>query len=111
VKYLFSVLVVVVGEGLGLFIFHWLKRLVGRCPVGSSHKGSVPEGMLERLTVLVGLLAGFPQILIAFGALKIGTRLTEEQNDRISNAYFLTGNLLSLLLAMTYAWAIHTMLH
>ncbi|MEK0371020.1 MAG: hypothetical protein QQN55_07695, partial [Nitrosopumilus sp.] len=50
----------------------------------------------------IGLLHGFPQIIIAFGALKLGTRLHEEKGSEISNTYFLTGNLISILMAMIY---------
>ncbi|MEA1991969.1 MAG: hypothetical protein U9N58_07225, partial [Thermodesulfobacteriota bacterium] len=49
-----------------------------------------------------GLLHGFPQILIAFGALKLGTRLHEEKQDEISNNYFLLGNLILIFLSMLY---------
>jgi len=53
--------------------------------------------------LFTGLLHGFPQILIAFGALKLGTRLYEDKESDISNSYFLVGNLISILLAMLYA--------
>lgn len=56
-----------------------------------------------RAVLYIGILHGFPQILIAFGALKIGTRLHEDKQNKISNDYFLVGNLISLLLAMLYA--------
>ena len=39
-------------------------------------------------------------MLIAFGAMKLGTRLHTEEGSDISNTYFLVGNLLSMLLAM-----------
>lgn len=37
---------------------------------------------------------------IAFGAMKLGTRLHDEKDAAISNTYFLVGNLMSMLLAM-----------
>ena len=52
------------------------------------------------MTIITGLRLGFPQILIAFVALKIGTRLHEENECEISNNYFLIGNLISILAAM-----------
>ena len=61
------------------------------------------KGILERAVLFVGLLYGFSQILIAFGALKIGTRLHKDQKSEVSNNYFLVGNLVSILLAMLYA--------
>ncbi len=68
----------------------------------SRRRWAVGKGMLERLTIVVGLLGGFPHILTVIGALKIGTRL-QDDTDHISNTYFLTGNLVSILLALTYA--------
>lgn len=61
---------------------------------------SILKGMLERIVILTALIHGYPQILIAFAAMKLGTRLHEEQNTGISNTYFLSGNLISMLLAM-----------
>lgn len=54
-------------------------------------------GILERMFLYVGLIQGFGQSLILFGALKIGTRLKNEE-DKISNDYFLVGNLVSVSL-------------
>jgi hypothetical protein len=110
VKYVLSTAVLVVGEGLAALVFYWLRKKLDPPRTGTRHDASVVKGILERLVVLVGLLAGFPQILTAFGALKISTRLIDDQSDHISNTYFLVGNLLSLLLAMTYAWAINLLL-
>ena len=63
----------------------------------------IPEpGGLERAVLFAGLLHEFPQILIAFGALKLGTRLHEEKESEITNNYFLVGNLISIFLSMLY---------
>ena len=102
-KYLWALLVFLCGEVLALLIFWVLKKLVGLPENSPVRKLAVTKGVLERLTVLTGLLNQFPHILIAFGALKIGTRLREDQNSHISNTYFLVGNLISVLLAMIYA--------
>ncbi len=67
---------------------------------------SVAKGILERMTIMIGLLAGYATILPAFAALKLGTRLADDSKNRISNTYFLTGNLSSLALAIVYAWII-----
>lgn len=102
-KYVWAANALAVGELIAALVFHLLKKRLGPGETGSSRSGAVLKGVLERATLLVGLLAGFPHVLTAFGALKISTRLTEEQNDHISNTYFLTGNLLSILFAMVYA--------
>ncbi len=61
----------------------------------------VLKGILERLVLVVGLLAGYPHVITAFGALKIGTRLREGEN-KVSNDYFLVGNLISILAAVSF---------
>ncbi|KMY66468.1 hypothetical protein AAU61_14945 [Desulfocarbo indianensis] len=104
-NYLWAAAIFTAGELLGLVIFHFLKKALGPPATSKAAKGAVLKGVLERLTLFTGLLHGFPQIIIAFGALKLGTRLHEEQGSEISNSYFLAGNLISILLAMAYAIA------
>ncbi len=101
-NYLFVILIFVAGESVGYFIFLSVRRKLGR-DERSKNKRPVLKGILERLMLYVGLLHGFPQILIAFAALKLGTRFREDEENRISNDYFLIGNLISILLAMIYS--------
>ena len=102
-KYLTAIIIFVIGELVSLLIFAILKRAMKLSKTSPARKASVVKGILERAVLYIGLLFGFPQILIAFGALKIGTRLHEDKQSKISNNYFLVGNLLSILLAMLYA--------
>jgi hypothetical protein len=102
-KYLTAIIIFVIGELVSLLIFAILKRAMKLSKTSPARKASVVKGILERAVLYIGLLYGFPQILIAFGALKIGTRLHEDKQSKISNNYFLVGNLLSILLAMLYA--------
>lgn len=102
-KYLWVAITLMTGELIAGLAFHILKKRLGTNQSGVSRWESVLKGILERGTLLVGLLAGFPHVLTAYGALKISTRLSENQKNRMSNTYFLTGNLLSILLAMVYA--------
>ncbi len=102
-KYVWVLLVFLCGEILALIIFWALKKLMIPPQDGTVRKWAVTKGILERLMLLTGLLHEFPHILIAFGALKIGTRLREDQNSHISNDYYLLGNFISVLLAMIYA--------
>lgn len=102
-RILYAALVFGAGEIVSLFVFARLKTAMDRPNAGSGSRVSVMKGVLERAVLLVGLLYGFSQILIAFGALKIGTRLHADQKSEISNNYFLVGNLVSILLAMLYA--------
>lgn len=62
---------------------------------------SIFKGVLERIFLITGLFLGYPQVIIAFGALKIGTRF--QKNNQISNDYFLIGNFISLLTALLYS--------
>ena len=64
----------------------------------------VLKGLLERLFLIVGMLNGYPHVIIAFGALKIGTRIKDEA-DKVSNDYFLVGNLISILASIIYVSA------
>jgi hypothetical protein len=61
----------------------------------------VLKGILERLLLIIGLMNGYPQVITAFAALKIGTRINDKEH-KISNDYFLIGNLISLLAALGY---------
>ena len=100
---MYAALVFLCGELAGAVIFSVLKKYLGPGKGSPLNKGSTARGILERLVLFAGLLHGFPQIIIAFAALKLGTRLHAEKDDSISNAYFLVGNLVSMLLAMIYA--------
>ena len=101
-KYLTAAGIFVIGELVSLFIFAALKRAMKLPKTSPARKASVGKGIIERAVLYIGLLYGFPHILIAFGALKIGTRLHEDKKNKISNTYFLVGNLISILLAMLY---------
>ncbi len=61
------------------------------------------KGVMERLIISVFLISNFPPILIVFGTLKLGTRISEHKE--IKNDYFLIGNLSSILVALIYFYA------
>ena len=61
------------------------------------------KGVMERLVISVFLISNFPPILIVFGTLKLGTRISEHKE--IKNDYFLIGNLSSILVALIYFYA------
>ena len=62
---------------------------------------AVIKGIMERLLLILGLLNGYPHVITAFAALKIGTRINDKEH-KISNDYFLIGNLISLLAAIGF---------
>ncbi|MDR6759905.1 hypothetical protein J2Y38_000084 [Flavobacterium sp. 2755] len=61
---------------------------------------SIFKGLLERFVLYFSLVIGLTQVLIVYGAIKIGTRF--EKNDKIKNDYFLIGNFSSILFAIIY---------
>lgn len=61
----------------------------------------VSKGMLERVFLIIGIMNGYPHVITAFAALKIGTRINDSEH-KISNDYFLIGNLISLLAALGF---------
>ena len=101
--YIAALIVFLCQEGLGLVVFPMINRFLGPENIKAWDPKSILKGILERLVLLTALIHGYPQILIAFAAMKLGTRLHAEQNSDISNTYFLTGNLISILFAMISA--------
>ncbi|MEX0720706.1 MAG: hypothetical protein WD059_08570 [Balneolaceae bacterium] len=84
-------------------IFHLVSKKLG---AQENRVRSVIKGMLERLFLIIGLLSGFPQVIIAFAAIKIGTRF--QKDSKVSNDYFLIGNFVSLLGALLFVlYTIH----
>ncbi len=100
------VLVIGVGELLSYWAFWWLKKVMGPPASSPPVAGATMRGVFERLVITFGLLLGFPHIITAFAALKLGTRLHDETGSTISNNYFLVGNLMSLFIAMAYAFVL-----
>ena len=101
--YLAAAMVFFCQELVGILLFPLLSRWLG--PRGSRawDPTSIFKGVIERLVLFTALIHNYPQMLIAFGAMKLGTRLHDETDAAISNTYFLVGNLLSILLAMVGA--------
>ncbi|HDP94454.1 MAG TPA: hypothetical protein ENN40_03730 [Candidatus Aminicenantes bacterium] len=59
------------------------------------------KGILERLFVFLCLVMAIPQGVIAFAALKVGSRFTKDARE-ITADYFFIGNIVSLLFAVGY---------
>lgn len=96
-------------EVFALFIFSILNFIyIKKGPETPSPKKKnrimgMAKGSLERACLFFSLYLGFPQMLIAFGALKVGTKLGIDKDCQISNDYYLVGNLVSIFLAfLTY---------
>jgi hypothetical protein len=67
---------------------------------------SIFKGVLERSFLTISLLLGYENILLVFGALKLGTRLEKDAELDVSNDYFLIGNLLSISAVLLYVYLI-----
>jgi hypothetical protein len=112
VKFLQAAVVYFSGEVAGLIIFPVLEKRLNPKNNSKFNIEAILKGILERLILFFALLHGFPQILIAFAAMKLGTRLHHEKESDISNTYFLVGNLMSIFIALlavviTKAWWAH----
>lgn len=86
------------GEIFALLIFYFIRKkfeTVKTKPIRSILKGS-----LERFAILLGLASNLPVIIIFFSAIKLGTRIKEQQESKVSNDYFLVGNIVSIIIAI-----------
>ena len=98
---IFFAVIFILGEGVAWGLFFVLRSTMHEQEGGQPRLRAILKGIIERLMLTIGMINGFPQIIIAFGALKIATRLHDEKRDKeISNDYFLMGNFLSMLLAV-----------
>ncbi len=98
--YILAFIVFIAQEAIALVVFPVLNHCLGPEGTRAWDQKAILKGVLERLVLYTALIHGYPQMLIAFGAMKLGTRLHTEQGSEISNTNFLVGNLLSVLLAI-----------
>ncbi|MFC4930046.1 hypothetical protein [Massilia sp. GCM10023247] len=89
-----------VGEIFAFVVFPILRKTIIGAPVVKKPDIETFKGILERLVIFIGLASDYSTVLVMFGALKLGTRLSEEGNKNISNNYFLIGNFVSVLIAI-----------
>ena len=99
-EYVLAFIVFVCGEIVGLILFPILTHYLGPQNISAWDIKAIMKGVIERLVLFTALLHDYPQMLIAFGAMKLGTRLHHEEGSEISNTYFLVGNLLSMFIAI-----------
>lgn len=89
-------------ELVAIFIFKWIRNAftTEEERKAQNTKWSVLKGLLERGMLLLGFVASIPTIIVFFGAIKLGTRLKESNDSKISNDYFLIGNVTSATLVV-----------
>jgi hypothetical protein len=108
-NYLYFILIFIIGEILlNLTFFKYLKKYFNVEKIATDDTInkflgfdiSIFKGLLERLVLYFALTISISQILILYGAIKIGTRF--EKNNKIKNDYFLIGNFSSVFVAIIY---------
>lgn len=99
----FYILIFIFQELFALVVFHFIRRYFQQqnsAITTHSWLYSILKGVLERLFIFVGLLNDMPMVVGFFGALKLGTRLDADKNNRVTNDYFLMGNIVSMLIVI-----------
>lgn len=94
-------LILGVGElSLHLVLF-LISKFIGKSNKDKMNRTSVLKGVLERAFILGALHYNMPSALTLLGALKIATKI-KDHDDKVSNDFFLIGNLISILFGMAY---------
>jgi hypothetical protein len=97
---LLFLIIFILGEAFSFFIFKTLNYFFFGRTWEFRIDLSVIKGDLERLFLFLSLVYSIPHALIAFGAIKIGTRIRPD--EKITNDYFFVGNMISLLISILY---------
>ncbi|MDT0607545.1 hypothetical protein [Croceitalea rosinachiae] len=100
----YQILYYVIVEVLLIIIFYtvskWLDPKFSRKNL-SQKFSSWLKGFLERIFLTFLLLTGFQGgALILFGAIKLGTRLDSDKENKVNNDYFIVGNFISIAAAV-----------
>lgn len=95
------IVIVLIGEIFIHIGFYILSRLFGKEGSSGLDGRSIFKGLLERSFLTLSLVVGIQSALILFGALKIATRIKDDTN-KISNDFFLVGNICSVLFSICY---------
>ncbi len=94
------------GELIAIVIFNYIRRKFAS--KGTNNFSAISKGILERFMLVTGLVMNIQAIITLFGAIKIGTRLKDANQEKISNDYFLIGNFISVTIALCeyllYTW-------
>ncbi|MEJ0055424.1 MAG: hypothetical protein WDN75_07075 [Bacteroidota bacterium] len=87
--------ILLVGEIIVHILLFLVSKFIGKANKDKISRTSILKGILERIFIVVTLHFKMTQSLTLLGALKIATRIKDE--DKISNDFFLIGNLISVL--------------
>lgn len=101
-------IIILVMETIATWLFFQLYRLLHEIEgetfilARAIRNADTYKGVFERLVLLVLLTQNVQGALTFYAALKIGTRIVNEEVDRPSRDVFLMGNLLSVLITTGY---------
>lgn len=96
-----TILTLLVGEVIIHFVLFLLSKFIGKTTKDKINRISILKGILERVFIVVSLHFNMAQALTLLGALKIATRIRDNE-DKVSNDFFLLGNLISVLFGILY---------
>ncbi len=91
----------VAGELIIHILLFLISKFIGKTNKDKISRTSILKGLLERTFIVVTLHFKMTQALTLLGALKIATRIRDTE-DKVSNDFFLIGNLVSVLFAIGY---------
>jgi hypothetical protein len=94
-------LVVAIGEVAIHILFFALSKIFGKDKKDKINGISIFKGVLERIFIVVSFHFNMTSALTLLGALKIATRIKDTE-DKVSNDFFLVGNLISVLFGIGY---------
>ena len=92
--------ILIVGELIIHVLLFLISKFIGKTSKDKISWTSILKGVLERTFIVVSLHFKMTQSLTLLGALKIATRIKDE--DKVSNDFFLIGNLVSVLFGIGY---------
>lgn len=92
---------VVAGELVLHMLLFALSRSIGKQSKDRITLSSILKGITERTFVVVVLQMQIASALTLLAALKIATRFKDEEN-KVTNDFFLMGNLISILFGIGY---------
>lgn len=88
-----------------LTVFPFLNKVYGAKKESGEKMPPWLKGVVERICLVSGLSLNFPHVLVAFGALKIGTKLDRGNSEtKKDTEYYLVGNLVSILIAFAFVF-------
>lgn len=93
--------IVIVGEVIIHILFFFLSRIFGKDKKDKINGISIFKGVLERTFIVASFHFNMTSALTLLGALKIATRIKDTE-DKVSNDFFLVGNLISVLFGIGY---------